>query len=175
MNSQPPIPPLPGVSAPPIEPLDTTVSLLLYPLATRGHPPHCGEIQPAYAKHGGPYSHPSSPPNLCHAPPPLSLGGRVLVLTTSILVEPNHPSTPTPATLTPLSHFSKLPCPPLTHPKLGSLVNYKIFPSDLLYTPLYPPTPLLYFFYSVRSPHGVWQEVNFSPPPNHLPPLPNRY
>ena len=69
MNSQPPIPPLPGVSAPPIEPLDTTVSLLLYPLATRGHPPHCGEIQPAYAKHGGPYSHPSSPPNLCHAPP----------------------------------------------------------------------------------------------------------
>ena len=23
-----------------------------------GHPPHCGEIQPACVKHGGPYPHP---------------------------------------------------------------------------------------------------------------------
>ena len=38
---------------PPGTPLDTTVSLLLYPLATMQRP-HCGEIQPAYAKHGGP-------------------------------------------------------------------------------------------------------------------------
>ena len=59
MNSQSP---LPGVSAPPIKPLDTTVSLLLYPLVTRGHPPHCGEIQPAYARHGDPYPHPRLPP-----------------------------------------------------------------------------------------------------------------
>ena len=100
------------------------------------------------------------------------------MLTTSILVEPNHPSPttppPPPATLTPLSHFSKLPCPPLTHPKLGSHVNYKIFPSDLLYTPLTPQLPCYTSFFSVRSPHGVWQEVNFSPPPpNPLRPLPS--
>ena len=73
MNSQPPIPPLPGVSAPPIKPLDTTVSLLLYPLVTRGHqrpPPHCGEIQPAYARHGDPYPHPSLPPTPAIRPTP---------------------------------------------------------------------------------------------------------
>ena len=40
----------------------------------------------------------------------------------------------------------------------------------ILYPPL-PPTPLLYLFYSVKSPHGVWQEVNFPPPTP--PPLPN--
>ena len=65
----PPIPPLPGVPAPPIEPLDTTVSLQLYRLATRGHPPHW-EIQPAYAKHGGLFPHPSSPPTSAMRPRP---------------------------------------------------------------------------------------------------------
>ena len=35
--------------------------ILWSPGATRGHPPHCGEIQPAYARHGDPYPHPRLP------------------------------------------------------------------------------------------------------------------
>ena len=63
MNSQPPHPPLPGVSAPPIKPLDTTVSLLLYPLVTRGH-----QIPPPTLRGNSTrlcqtwQSHPSPPP-----------------------------------------------------------------------------------------------------------------
>ena len=76
---------------------------------------------------------PRFPPNPCHAPPPLSLNGRVLVLTTSILVVP--PPPPPPAILTPLSHSSLFTFPPPA-PQTG--VPYFLYSISHLLT-LYPP------------------------------------
>ena len=128
---------MPGVSAPPNKPLDTTVSLLTissgYPGPPEATPHTAGKFNPPMLDMAIPPPTPRSPPpNPCHAPPPLSLNGRVLVLTTSILVAPPPPP---PAILTPLSHFSLFTFPPPA-PQTG--VPYFLYSISHLLT-LYPP------------------------------------
>ena len=142
MNSQPPIPPCPVYPRLLISPWILQLAYSLYPLVTRGHPPHCGEIQPAYTRHGQPYPQPSLPP-----PPPLH------PLPCAPTPPPQWPSLsanyldsccvplppPPPAILTPLSHFFLFTFP-LRHPRLGSLLLFILSPTYLLYhAPLYFP------------------------------------
>ena len=91
MNSQPPIPPCPAYPRLLISPWILQLAYSLYPLVTRGHqrpPPHtAGKFNPPILDMANPTPNPRFPPSTpCHAPPPLRLNGRVLVLTTSILV-----------------------------------------------------------------------------------------
>ena len=73
MNSQPPIPPCPAYPRLLLSPWILQLAyyyILWSPGATRGHPPHCGEIQPAYDRHGDPYPHPRLPPTPAMRPAP---------------------------------------------------------------------------------------------------------
>ena len=96
MNSQPPIPPCPAYPRLLISPWILQLAYSLYPLVTRGHqrpPPHtAGKFNPPILDMANPTPNPRFPPSTpCHAPPPLRLNGRVLVLTTSILVASPYP------------------------------------------------------------------------------------
>ena len=121
-----------------------------------------------------PTPNPRFPPSTpCHAPPPLRLNGRVLVLTTSILVASPYPPPPPPAILTPLSHFFLFTFP-LRHPRLGSLLLFILSPTYLLYAPLYFP-----FSYCNSSVCIVPSECMaggqiFSPPPQPPATTPNQ-
>ena len=98
MNSQPPIPLYPAYPRLLLSPWILQLAYYyIYPLATMQRPPPppphththtTGKFNPAYAKHGGPYPHHSSHPIVCHASPPLSLDGRVLVLTSCCAQSP---------------------------------------------------------------------------------------
>ena len=99
MNSQPPIPPCPAYPRLLISPWILQLAYSLYPLVTRGHqrpPPHtAGKFNPPILDMANPTPNPRfSPSTPCHAPPPLRLNGRVLVLTTSILVASPYPPPP---------------------------------------------------------------------------------
>ena len=139
MNSQPPIPPCPAYPRLLISPWILQLAYLLYPLVTRGHqrpPPNCGEIQPAYTRHGNPSPHPSLPPlqPLPCAPTPQpqwpNLSANYL---DSCCIPP-----PPPAILTPLSHFPLFTFPPPTPPTGVPYFIYSISHLLTLYPPLLP-------------------------------------
>ena len=139
MNSQPPIPPCPAYPPPPNKPLDTTVSLLTissgYPGPPEATPHTAGKFNPPMLDMAIPPPTPRFPPNPCHAPPPLSLNGRVLMLTTSILVASPPPPPPGPAILTPAFPLLPIYIPPPA-PQTG--VPYFLYSISHLLT-LYPP------------------------------------
>ena len=73
MNSQPPNPPCPAYPHLLLSPWILQLAyyyILWSPGATRGLLPHCGEIQPVYARHGDPYPNLACPQPLPCAPAP---------------------------------------------------------------------------------------------------------
>ena len=143
MNSQPPIPPCPAYPRLLISLWILQLAYLLYPLVTRGHerpPPHtAGKFNPPILDMAIPPPTPRFPlSNPCHAPPPLSLNGRVLVLTTSILVASPHPPPPPRYSNPAFPLLPYLHSPPPAPPNGVPYFLYSISHLLTLYPPLLP-------------------------------------
>ena len=139
MNSQPPIPPCPAYPRLLISPWILQLAYLLYPLVTRGHqrpPPNCGEIQPAYTRHGNPSPHPSLPPlqPLPCAPTPQPQWPNLSANYLDSCCIPSPPRYSNPAFPLPPIYI-----PPSDTPDWGPLFYLFYLPPTYFIPPLYSP------------------------------------